>query len=132
MSTGGQLEPAGWDLDVAAAMLRADTADVDNLLDVLGDKLERILGRRVQVQRESGFRRSKRVAKIVVDAGGKRLEASRGRAGATFGEVHAVRGITLRTTEISAEDWLDRLVELVKAEAGRSGDVRAALGRLLE
>lgn len=132
MSTGGQLEPAGWDLDVAAAMLRADTADVDNLLDVLGDKLERILGRRVQVQRESGFRRSKRVAKIVVDAGGKRLEASRGPEGATFREVHAVRGITLRTTEISAEDWLDRLVELVKAEAGRSGDVRAALGRLLE
>ncbi|MHB1928298.1 MAG: hypothetical protein ACYDEN_07605 [Acidimicrobiales bacterium] len=128
---GGQLEPS-WDLDVAAAMLRTDTADVDSLLDVLGAKLERILGSRAQVQRDSGFRRSKRVAKIVVDAGGNRLEATRNRTGPSFCDVHAVRGITLRTTEITADEWLDRLVELVKAEAGRSNDVRTALGRLLE
>lgn len=114
-------------------MLRADTADNEALLDVLADKLERILGRRVQVRRvNGGFRRPKHVASIVVDVGGSRLEAVRDRTGAVFSDVHAVRGITLRTTEISGEEWLGRLVELVRDEAGRSNDVRAALGELLE
>ena len=126
--------PAGsWDLDLAAASLRIDTADSDALFEALGGKLERVLGGRVQVTRDGGLRRrSKRVVKIVVDAGGTRLEAARSRVGPSFSEAHAVRGITLRTHEISADEWLDRLVALVQAEAAGSSDVRGALGRLLE
>lgn len=126
-------ETGSWDLDLAAASLRIDTADTDEMFESLGAKLERILGGRVQVTREGGLRRkSKRVAKIVVDAGGTRLEAARSRVGPSFSEAHAVRGITLRTHEISAEEWLDRLVALVRAEAAGSSDVRGALGRMLE
>ncbi len=126
--------PVGsWDLDLAAASLRIDTGDTDALFEALGGKLERILGGRAQVTREGGLRRrSRRVVKIVVDAGGTRLEASRSRAGASFSEAHAVRGITLRTAELAADEWLDRLVAAVEAESTRSADVRAALGRMLE
>lgn len=145
-ASGGEIEPVpasplpslpgpagSWDLDLAAASLRMDTGDTDALFEALGDKLERILGSRAQVTREGGFRRrTKRVVKIVVDAGAARLEAARGRAGASFSEAHAVRGITLRTTELAAEEWLDRLVAIVEAEAARSNDVRTALGRMLE
>lgn len=126
-------EAGSWGLDLAAASLRIDTDNTDVMFESLGAKLERILGGRVQVTREGGLRRrSKRVAKIVVDAGGTRLEAARSRVGPSFSEAHAVRGITLRTHEISAEEWLERLVALVRAEAAGSSEVRGALGRLLE
>ncbi|MDA8062164.1 MAG: hypothetical protein M0T80_06980 [Actinomycetota bacterium] len=132
--------PAGagtgsWDLDVAAASLRIETSDTDVLFESLGDKLERILGGRVKVtrEREGGMRRrTKRVTRIVVDAGGTRLEAARSRVGPSFSEAHAVRGITLRTHEITAEEWLERLVALVRVEAAGSSDVSSALGRLLQ
>jgi hypothetical protein len=125
--------PAGsWDLDLAAASLRIDTGDTEAFFEALGNKLARILGSRVQVQREGGLRRNKRVARIVVDTGAARLEATRARTGPVFLAVHAVRGITLQTAEIGADEWLDRLVALVRDEATRSNDVRNALGRILE
>ena len=135
-----EVVPAGagtgsWDLDVAAASLRIETSDTDVLFESLGDKLERILGGRVKVtrEREGGMRRrTKRVTRIVVDAGGTRLEAARSRVGPSFSEAHAVRGITLRTHEITAEEWLERLVALVRVEAAGSSDVSGALGRLLQ
>jgi hypothetical protein len=43
-----------------------------------------------------------------------------------------VRGITLQTVEITADEWLERLVALVGAESARSSDVRSALSGLLE
>jgi len=125
--------PAGsWDLDLAAASLRIDATDTDAFFEALGAKLERILGTRARVQREGMLRRNKRVARIVVDTAAGRLEAERSPRGPVFRAAHAVRGITLQTSEISADEWLDRLVTLVREEAARSNDVRYALGRLLE
>ncbi len=125
--------PSGsWDLDLAAASLRMDTGDTDSLFEALGAKLTRILGPRAEIQRERGLKRHPKIARIVVDVGGDRLEATRARTGVTWLAVHAVRGITLQTTEITADDWIDRLVRLVGQEAARSSDVRTALGGLLE
>jgi hypothetical protein len=127
------LEPSGsWGLDMAAATLDIDTGDTEQLFEALGGKLERILGRRVQIQREGGFRRKHHIAKIVVDTGDGRLEAARSRTGPVFLLVHAVRGITLQTAEISADDWLGRLVEMVGREATRSDEVRTSLSKLLD
>jgi hypothetical protein len=125
-------QPGSWDLDMAAATLSMDTGDTDALFEALGGKLERILGTRVQIQREGGFPRRHRIGKIVVDTGEGRLEAARSRTGPVFLLVHAVRGITLQTAEITAEDWLARLVAMVGREASRSSEVRSALGRLLD
>lgn len=121
-----------WGLDMAAASLRIDTTDTETLFEALGNKLERILGTRAQVSREGGFLRRQRVRRIVVDTGFGRLEAVRSRTGPVFSAAHAVRGITLKTTEISADEWLDHLVAAVGQEAARSNDVRNALGRLLD
>jgi hypothetical protein len=129
----GVPDPAGsWGLDMAAATLRIDTGDTDALFEALGNKLQRILGPRAQVQREGGLRRNKRIAKIVVDTGAGRLEATRGRTGPVFLSVHAVRGITLQTAEIPADAWLEQLVAMVGDEASRSAEVRNALGQLLD
>jgi hypothetical protein len=125
-------EPGSWELDMAAASLTIDTEDTDALFEALGGKLQRILGSRVQVQREGGLRRRHRIGRIVVDTGEGRLEATRSRTGPVFLLVHAVRGITLQTAEIDADDWLARLVAMVGQEASRSNDVRNALGRLLD
>jgi hypothetical protein len=125
-------DPGSWELDMAAATLTMDTGDTDQLFEALGGKLQRILGARVQIQREGGFRRQHRIGRIVVDTGEGRLEATRSRTGPVFLLVHAVRGITLQTAEISADDWLARLVAMVGQEASRSRDVRSALSRLLD
>jgi hypothetical protein len=125
--------PSGsWDLDLAAASLRMDTGDTDQLFQALGEKLERILPRRVEIRRGGGLLRRQRVDKISVDAGDNRLEAVRGRSGPVFLTTHTVRGIALQSSEISADDWLERLVVVVGAESARSNDVRTALGKLLE
>jgi hypothetical protein len=124
--------PAGTDLGVPAPAGRIDTGDTDALFEALGNKLQRILGPRAQVQREGGLRRNKRIAKIVVDTGAGRLEATRGRTGPVFLSVHAVRGITLQTAEIPADAWLEQLVAMVGDEASRSAEVRNALGQLLD
>jgi hypothetical protein len=117
---------------MAAATLNMDTGDTDQLFEALGAKLQRILGTRVQVQREGGFRRKHHIGRIVVDTGEGRLEATRSRTGPVFLLVHAVRGITLQTTEIDADAWLARLVAMVGKEASRSGEVRTSLSKLLD
>jgi hypothetical protein len=108
-----------------------EIGDIDQFFQALGNKLERILGTQVRVQRGGRLRRQ-RVDKISVDAGELGLEAARGNRGPVFRATHVVRGIVLQTAEISADEWLDRLVTLVRAEAERSNNVRAALARLLE
>ena len=125
--------PAGsWDLDLAAASLRIDTDDIDQMFQALGDKLERILGARARIVRGGGLLRRQRVDRITVDTTDGRLEAVRGRSGPEFLVVHAVRGITLQTSRIEAGEWLQQLVRLVGQESARSADVRAALSGMLE
>ncbi len=121
-----------WALDLAAATLRLDSGDTDTLFEALGSKLERILGEAARIQREGGFRRRHRVGKIVVDLDGERLEAVRTASGPTFLSVHAVRGVTLKTEEIGADEWLGRLNHLVGRAAVRSATVRDALSGLLD
>lgn len=122
----------GWALDLAAATLRIEGGDADALLDGLGAKLERILGRRASIERRGGLRRRNHVGKITVDLDGERLEAVAARTGPTFLAVHVVRGVSLKTEEIGADEWVSRLVTLVGREAERSASVREALGQVLD
>ena len=120
------------DLDLLAASFRADAADVDAFVESLAVKLEQAMPSQVRVYRwRGGFRRPKRVQRIVLDAGDARLEL---RLAGRAIETSASRlsgGIVLKTDRLTVDEWISALSEAVAAEAQRSATTRQALERLL-
>lgn len=135
MAPGESLQPADgpFELELLTASLRADSADVHAFVESLAVKLEDLIPGQVQVERaRSGFRGPKSVKKIVVDAGGARLElvCDGGNRIATR-RARVSGGITLKTEPLEIEPWLQTLSAALADEAGRSERTRQALERLL-
>ena len=121
------------DIDLLAASLRADAADLDTFTEALAAKLQDALpsGVRVQRWRERMFG-PKLVCAISVDAGDERLELRTGRGGSVETSCARVSGgIVLKTEAVGMDEWLRRLSEALAAEAQRSQTTRQALDRLL-
>ena len=122
------------EFDLAAAALRLDGADVGATVEVLASKLQEALPGRVQVRRSGGGllgRGERRVRELVVELGGwswvlvlegQSLQCARGRE---------VGGISIKREELPAASWLEQLTGVLRDEAQRSGEARAALERLL-
>lgn len=127
------------DLELIAASLRADSADLLVFVESLAVKLETALPLSARVERvRQGLRGPKLVRRIVVDAGGERLELRR-ELTARGGEPGAIElltgrvsgGIVLKTESVDIDEWLRALAVAVAAEAERSERTRQALERLL-
>ena len=122
----------GLDLDLLAASLRADASDLNAFVESLAIKLEQAVPGRVRVlRRRSGLMGPKRVRRISLDAGDRRLELSFD-AGAL--ETNCSRlsgGIVIKRETVDTEAWLTAVGEALSAEAQRSETTRQALERLL-
>jgi hypothetical protein len=120
----------GVDIDLLAASLRADGADLATFTEALATKLTDALPGATQVRR-GGLLGRGGVQAIAVDAGGERLElhVRRGSIETVCSRVSG--GITLKTEPIGTDEWLDRLSGALAAEAQRSQITRQALERLL-
>jgi hypothetical protein len=120
------------DLDLLAASFRADTADVDAFVESLAVKLEQAMPGQVRVHRwRGGFRRPKRVRKIVLDAADSRLELRLSGGSIETSTSRLSGGVVLKTERVSVDDWIAVLSEAIAAEAQRSAITRQALERLL-
>ncbi len=129
--TGG-VEPV--DLDLLAAALRADTADIDLFFEVLGGKLLEILGDRVEIERiGSRFKKDRPIGRIAVDFDpvGPRLEVTREKRGLSCHVRKMVRGIVISDTEVDVATWTATLVASLGDEATHSASTRLALQSLL-
>jgi len=120
-------------LDLLAASLRADLSDLNAFFETLAAKLEEALPGNVRVSRaRTRVLGPKLVGKIVVEAGGERLELARGQ-----GErVQALRGrlsggIVIKSEPLEIDQWIDALTRVLAVEAGRNEKTRLALERLL-
>jgi hypothetical protein len=123
---------ASEDLDLLAASFRADAADVDAFVESLATKLEQAMPGQVRVYRwRGGFRRPKRVQRIVLDAGDNRLELRLAGRSIETSSSRLSGGIVLKTEPVSVDEWISALTEAVAAEAQRSATTRQALERLL-
>ena len=126
-------EGAAIDIDLVAASLRADASDVDAFVESLAGKLEDTIPGSVSVQRSRrGMLGPKLVRGITVDAGGKRLELTRG-AGESV-QTTSCRlsgGIVLKRESLEIDAWLAELGAVLAEEAQRSRQTRQALERLL-
>ena len=121
------------ELDLLAASLRADAADLGTFMETLAVKLEEAVPGLVTVERvKSGFRGPKVVRKLAVDAGGDRLElVSSGGDRVQARRAHISGGIVLKTEPIGIDDWMVELSQALSREAGRNQLTRQALERLL-
>jgi hypothetical protein len=127
------MESEGLGFELLASSLRADAGDIRSFVEALAAKLEGALPSQTTVERKGGglFSGPKRVERIVVDmdefryqlvSSGSRVEPSRAKA---------VRGIVLKTEQMSLDAWIDELSRQLTEEAQRSEQARLALERLL-
>jgi hypothetical protein len=123
---------AGLDIDLLAASLRADTSDLGAFVEALAVKLEdAVPGAVVVVRRRDGMFGPKRVQRIALDAGDRRLELlQRGGAIETRGS-RLSGGIVIKNEILDTDAWLHALGEALAVQAQRSQTTRQALERLL-
>jgi hypothetical protein len=125
--------PAPFDLDMAAASLQADAADLHTFFEVLATKLTSALGSALEVERESGFfnKNKGRLKSLTVRIGDNTFQATTTKGRIECRKLHAVRGIVLNSEELGLPDWLKQLLTALNAEAQNSAAARNALENLL-
>ena len=126
------------EIDVLAAALRADAADLDVYARVLTTSLAAALpAEMVDIERERSFAdrmtgRAGRVHTIRVALGDWELTLSPGASGVPVGQARQkVRGVTISSREVSLDEWTRLLATGLAKRAKESAAARAALQRLL-
>jgi hypothetical protein len=129
MAPGDDLE-----LDLPAAALRADSAELSSSVEVLAAALEQALPGIASVERRKvgGFRSKRReVGRIAVALGEEQFELTRAPEGMRCTRNRVVRGITLSREELPLSGWIAALLAGVSTRAEISERDRAALEGLL-
>lgn len=120
------------DVDVLAASLRADLADVDRFVEVLAEKMLDALPAKTKVdRRRNGMLGPKKVCRIAIMLDDGRLELSCDDSGLRTEWTRISGGIALKHERLDVHAWLKRLSEALASEAARSERTREALARLL-
>jgi hypothetical protein len=120
-----------FDLELAAAQLRADSTDVRILVKVLVDQLSGALGPRLRVERAGRFRKSEEIKSLTIAMEDDQFDA------VVDGPVlrctigHSSGGIRIRSEKVDMDTWLNRLLTVLKAEADHSQAVRQALENIV-
>ncbi|MGH3671396.1 MAG: hypothetical protein ACRDSH_12290 [Pseudonocardiaceae bacterium] len=138
----GELEPSGLgpmgDVQLLAAMLRADRTEVASYARVLSGALAQALPPgmvEIGYERSVGdrlARRTGRAVRLVVHGEDRDLELGEradGRIAAQLQQV--VRGVVISRRSIGMEEWLQALAEDITRAAARDTAAREALERLL-
>jgi hypothetical protein len=121
-----------FDLELAAAQLRADGADVRILLKVLVDQLSDALGPRLQVERAGGrFRKSDEIRSLRITMEDDQFDAEVDGSTLRCTVGHSSGGIRIRSEKVDLDSWLNRLLATLQAEADHSQAVRLALEHIV-
>lgn len=120
------------DIEVIAAALRADSADLDVFLEVTATKFEDALPDQTAVKRY-GWLHSRRgkVERIDITIAEWTYSLSRIHRGVQGHVTHVVHGIKLATNEVSLDEWLQSLSAALARYADEQARGRQALQRLL-
>src|SRR3954452_10080802 len=120
------------DLDLLAASLRADATDTAAFLEALAARLEGAFPGQVEVQRKGGLLGGgKRVRRIAVRLDNTHYEMEPDHGSVVARRRNVVRGIALKSEDLSVEAWIDALSTDLLALAQTSERSRAALERLI-
>jgi hypothetical protein len=138
----GELEPSGLgpmgDVQLLAAMLRADRTEVASYARVLSGALVQALPPgMVEIGYERSVadrlsRRPGRAVRLVVHGEDRDLELGERRDGRITAQLQqVVRGVVISRRSIGVEEWLQALAEDITRAAARDTAARQALERLL-
>ena len=136
------MEPSGLgpmgDVQLLAATLRTDRADVESyarvlsgaLADALPAGMVEISHKRSLADRMAG--RAGRAVAVTVHGDDRELGLREGARGGVEAEIRqVVRGIVISRRAVGVDDWLHALAEDLTRTASRHAAARAALNRLL-
>jgi hypothetical protein len=120
-------------VDLLASSLRADTSDLNAFLEVLATKLAGALPNQTTVQRQNKlFSREHPIREIAVTLGEHQYRISReSQRPAITQRAKVVRGIVLKTEQLSMDRWINELATDLAQEAAESEQARIALERFL-
>jgi hypothetical protein len=137
----GESQPAfGEDasvVDLVAAAIRADTADLDAYHRALSATVSDLLPvGMVEVDRDRTMKdrmagREGRATAIRIRLGDRTLGLVSRRGALQATVAHEVRGVVISSQEISVAEWAQLLAQYLAKLAAESADARAALSRLL-
>ena len=115
--------------ELIAASLRANAQDIDVFVQVLAEKFEAAVPDATHVER-AGLRGGGRVKTIAVELRDHRYRVDdRGRHPSRS---HVVRGITLKSDDLSLDEWIESLAYDLAQEAERTERGRLALAEFLD
>jgi hypothetical protein len=124
-------------VDLVAAAIRADTADLDAYHRVLSATVSDLLPvGMVEVDRERSVKdrmagREGRATSIRVRLGDLTLELATRHGGLVATAARQVRGVVISRQEISVAEWTQLLAQHLAKLAAESADARSALSKLL-
>jgi hypothetical protein len=121
-----------FDLELAAAQLRADSTDVRILVKVLVDQLSDALGPRLEVQRVGGrFRKSEEIRSLRITMEDDQFDAEVDGPVLRCTIGHSSGGIRIRSEKVEMDAWLHRLLTCLRTEADHSQALRLALENIV-
>lgn len=124
-------------VDLVAAAIRADTADLDSYHRVLSSTVAGLLPvGMVEVDRERSMKdrmagREGRATSIRIRLGELTLELATRHGGLVATSSREVRGVVISRQEITVAEWTQLLAQHLAKLATQSADARDALGKLL-
>lgn len=120
-------------VDVLAACLTRDEEETGDLFEFLAKKLELTLPGRVKIHRTGGlFAKAHPVDEISLQLRDRHFTLHRGKAEAPEARVRkVVRGVILRTEDLSVPEWIEQLAEELATLARSSAETRDALHRFV-
>ncbi len=120
-------------VDVLAAALHMDHQESGDLLEFLARKLEQSLPQNTIVTRGGGFfAKNHLVREVTVRFEDYQYQIVREKRGSLTAKVmKLVRGVVLKTTIVSVEQWTEELAQQLAILAEQSGQTRTALNRFV-
>ena len=119
-------------VDVLAAALHMDHQESGDLLEFLAQKLEQSLPQNTIVTRGGGFfAKDHPVREITVRFEDYQYQIVRERGSLTAKVMKLVRGVVLKTTIVSVEQWTEEVAQQLAVLAEQSGQTRMALNRFV-
>ena len=126
-----EFDPA-LEADVLAAALQMDNRESGDLLEFLAQKLEQSLPQATTVLRGGNFlSKAHPVKEITVRFETYHYQISRGQGLPTAKVMKLVRGVVLKTSAVSVEDWTTGIAQELATMAQRSAQTRAALSQFV-
>ena len=119
---------SGDTFDIYSAWMRKSNGDMHAFLEALGVRLEQSLPGMVQVQRKRDglFAKTQHVVGISLQLGNFQFVLQKEPAGLKTSRTKVVRGITLKSDDLSLADWLtavDAELKTAAADAEKSHSV---------